>query len=1055
MIKKKHFVFVITYMAISFASNDIEAEQPTTPQPVSSHVIEKLQTPSKDDVKKEEPADPRALQTLPQQQKSNAELSTKIQDLDEINIEQETIKKDIYLNFENTSLANFVNYMAEIRKLNIIPDKGIEETKISLTIRDPLSTEGAWNVFLTVLETSGFAIVKAGEVWKVLPKDRKLTEALPSYINVSPDTLPDNDLEIRYVMFLENIKVGDVRDLLGSMLSNPNSIIDHQDANAFIITDKALNIKSATKMLLELDRIGLQETVTVIRLQKANAMDVSELLGALIKKQDANPLARLLGKSTESAAEYFSSTTKIIPEERTNSLILLGDNASIDRLINFITRYIDTALTAAESPLHIYECKHTDAEQIKAILEEVTQTPESGVGQAAGKYGAIRGGVKYFKPMKFQVDKEGNRLIISCTDHYDWKLLKKTIKDLDKPQPQVAIETLIVTINSNDIKNLGGMIRNKKHGQIGHNIDFQSTPLVGSPSLQGPNDNPISLLGNLFNQLTLTQGAMLVSIGKVDNIWSVFRVLRQQTNATVMAQPFLTVTNKASASLKVGEERQVISETGETTNSYERVPVHTSINVTPQINLDGLIRLDMDVSIQNFGDNQGKIRLEKTVKTGITVANGQVLVLGGFVKTRASESKAKTPLLGDIPVLGWLFKRQDRTVSKDYIFIFMVPTIVKPRQLPGTELYTKMKMHAATSSIEDSVDTTMGKDPIHNWFFNPEKENYSHKVIDFANARYQPTTVDIINDPYYRSKTQRQELEENKKQGSESKLRRHTLELDSSPLAQEQQKPIENKKSKPSKKTEVLRVTEPEKKSINKISLISQEESREKKIKQLPMNKNDSSKDENRSLLKEKDSKKLISSKQKTPLTKTNPAKKIEAKISQYLDVESKRKKLKALLNGLSQPDNESKKSEQQINDQEKINSQNITQKEKREKLKEELSKELSTDSQKQSDENYEQKREKLKQTITTDNPNDEGGREKLKSLITVPGDSNVEESIEQKRQKLKTILENEEAELPLKSKTPQLSSTSKRNRLKEFLAEQEDLEKTSSVGTMERKVAA
>ena len=82
----------------------------------------------------------------------------------------------------------------------------------------------------------------------------------------------------------------------------------------------------------------------------------------------------------------------------------------------------------------------------------------------------------------------------------------------------------------------------------------------------------------------------------------------------------------------------------------------------------------------------------------------------------------------------------------------MSPTIIKPRSTPGMQLYTKMKLHQATDDIEDTVETKCIMDPIHNWFFNPEKENYSHKVIDFANARYQPTTVDIRNDPYYRSK---------------------------------------------------------------------------------------------------------------------------------------------------------------------------------------------------------------------------------------------------------------------------------------------------------------
>jgi hypothetical protein len=96
--------------------------------------------------------------------------------------------------------------------------------------------------------------------------------------------------------------------------------------------------------------------------------------------------------------------------------------------------------------------------------------------------------------------------------------------------------------------------------------------------------------------------------------------------------------------------------------------------------------------------------------------------------------------------------------------MFMCPTIIKPRQQPGMGLYTKMKLHEVTDSVEETIQTKKLPDPIHNWFFNAEKENYSHKVIDFANARYQPTTVDIQNDPYYRTETYRQRIEEEVKE---------------------------------------------------------------------------------------------------------------------------------------------------------------------------------------------------------------------------------------------------------------------------------------------------
>ncbi len=657
-------------------------------------------------------------------------------------------KKDIYLNFENTELSNFINYMSELKKINLIPDKTLQGVKVSLTIRDPLTVDGAWKVFLTILEMGGFSIVKKGDVQVIIPKAQKSRQPLPSYLNVPLKTLPDSDINLRYVTFLQNISVTEVHGLLKGMLSLESVVVPYPEVNGMIITDKSYNIKAAMKVINELDQTGLQESVVVMKLKRANATDIKALFESLIQQPQGSPLARLLGKQAESTLEYFSPTTRIIAEERTNSLILLGNRKSIKKIEDFVVNHLDTELKAIESPLHIYELQHTDAEQIKGILEAVTEPS----GEKA-KYGAVRGGVKYFKKMNFQVDKDGNRLLVSSTDKQDWRLLKKTIQDLDKPQPQVAIETLIVTINMEDEKVLGGALRNKTEGQIGKGVNAQSPTFAGTilkGEDQGAAEN--NLLGNMFEGLTGGLGSTLFTFGQNHNIWGIFKALKSQTNASILSQPFFTVENKQKAHILVGETLNVEKErTGTDFIGYHALNAATRVDITPQINLDGIIRLNIDIEFSEFTERTLGNKNIKILKTDVSVADGQVLVLGGFIKTKVTENLNKTPLLGDIPILGWLFKNKKRNISKDYIFIFMSPTIIKPRQTPGTNLYTRIKLHQATNNIEDAVETKKTRDPIHNWFFNPEGEDYSHKVVDFANARYQPTTVDIKNDPYYRA----------------------------------------------------------------------------------------------------------------------------------------------------------------------------------------------------------------------------------------------------------------------------------------------------------------
>ena len=677
--------------------------------------------------------------------------------------DSEQQENDIYLNFENTDLVNFVNYIAELKNLNLVTDPKIAGNKISLTIREAISKEGAWKVFLTVLEMSGFSIIKVGEIYKIIPKAGKGTEPLPTYINVPADTLPDSDLTIRFVTFLTNIPTDKVRQLLQSMLPQPNAIIEHQASNGFVITDKSYNIKAAMKVVQELDRSDVQQSVTVMKLKQSNAQDVKQLFDSLMKKPEGNPLARLLGKQTESSLEYFPPTTKIVTEPRTNSLILMGDQRAIKKIENFITKHIDTELCAVESPIHVYELKYTDVDQIMNILQTITEPPSD---SAVAKHGGIRGGVKFFKRMKFSMDKENNRLIVSSTDKQDWKLLKKIIKDLDKPQPQVAIETLIVTVDFGKNKELGGQIRNRKHGMIGKNLDFQAGNYGGVVFEKDGSAN-LSLLGNLIGGLTEKVGSSILTFGKCRDIWGLFRMLQTEQNTSLLSQPFIVTTNMKKAKISVGETRRLVKEraiadTGAVSTDaagYENVKAELNLEITPQINLEGVIKLNIDLNIEDFQEGEGnqQDRTSKKLNTNVSVANGQVLVLGGFVKTKITEDTGRTPVLGSIPVLGWLFKHKKRTVTKEYVFIFMSPTIIKPRQTPGSNLYTKMKIHQAKNDIDDTITVHKINDPVHNWFFNPDGETYSHKVVDFANARYQPTSVDIKNDPYYRAKTLRSE----------------------------------------------------------------------------------------------------------------------------------------------------------------------------------------------------------------------------------------------------------------------------------------------------------
>ncbi len=667
----------------------------------------------------------------------------------------------VLLNFENAELSNVINYITSKKDINIVPTKETAGARISLSMRKPMTPDEAWNLFFTIIESAGFTVVKAGPIYKVVRQDVKKTEPLPAYINVATKDLPDSDLTIRFVTILQNIATSDVEQLMRGMLGAGGDLIVQPNLNGFIITDKCYNIKAAMKVINELDQAGIQEVFKVLPLKRSEARDVKALLDQLIKQPEGNPIARalLLGRQGESSVEYFSSSTKIIVEERSNSLILLGTNMAIKKIEDFIDQYIEHNEKMVESPIHYYPLQNADAAQIKGILEEVVNaSSESGADQ----YGGVRNGGKYFRKMRFEVDQPNNALVISSVDKQDWKILKKTLQDLDKHQPQVAIETLIVNVAITDNKSIGAQLRLPNMKSPFDKLQWQ-TAMVGAAATGGTQSQP-NLLGDLGSFLrTISAGNTVLSLTNSTGMWGFLQALKTQTNTSIIDNPFITIANRVSGTVSVGETKQVAQADfqGYGNSSYQGyIPkkADTKLTFKPQINLDGIINLGITINIDSF--ETGSDTSNKMLQTSVAIANGQVLILGGFVKTQADESEQATPVLSRIPVLGWLFKQKTRNLVKTYTFLFISPTIVKPREKPGSELYTKMKLSKARDEIKNSVQTDWGKDPIHNWFFNSEKEDYHHKVPDFANARYQPTNVDIKHDPYYTNKSFSQVLSE-------------------------------------------------------------------------------------------------------------------------------------------------------------------------------------------------------------------------------------------------------------------------------------------------------
>ncbi len=701
----------------------------------------------------------------------------------------ESKKQDgnIYLNFEDTSLESVFNYLAEQKKINVAPHKDMADVKVSLTTRKPMTLDQAWDVLLTLLEMHGYSVINVDNLYRIVSSNANGQEPLPTYSSktgTSPDDLPDSDLVIRYIYYFKNIKASVAQGILETMLEGEKKVQINQDLQVCIIKEKSLNIKAVMKIIVELDLGGLRESIKILTLREANAVDIERLFQEIVGEPKEQNI-RFIAADNKKEGSYFSSSTRIMAYPAKNALILLGTDKNLTKVADFIYKYIDVPLGTAASRLHIKELRYASAEAIKPILADLIKPPQ---GQKSDK-SPIEGKFKFFDDVAIVADTGtseegkggGNRLIIACNME-DWKRLSDFIDKIDKPEPQVVLEVMIADINLTDTRELGSQLQLKSSKEVGAGIrQFFSKNLSSgvAPQVNSEGTPTNVFLGNDFIQLAsetfLGQGSpAFLTLGKsgvgTRNIWAVLRSVITATNGHIITQPFLIANNNEECFFKVTDWRKVSgalqSNKGEPDKSTKKdAEAGTFLTLTPRINTMGMVNLKINLVSSSFQDTDSADRpttRTRNMNTRVMMGAGQVLVLGGLTDDRSTGNQYKTPILGDIPFIGNLFRSKEATTSATNLYIFIRPSIIQPRFEGAADEYTQLKLDYAKLNILRTDTYLQDNNPIQRWFFKPDNYSIKEKLNDikvgrlreidrFAYGQDRPMEVDLANDPYYRS----------------------------------------------------------------------------------------------------------------------------------------------------------------------------------------------------------------------------------------------------------------------------------------------------------------
>jgi general secretion pathway protein D len=588
----------------------------------------------------------------------------------------------ITLNLKDADLQSFIETVAEITGKNFVIDPRVK-AKVTVVSARPMDRKEIYEVFLSVLQVHGFATVEVGEVIKILP-DVNAKQGPGSVVTGSSGSKGD-ELVTR-VIEVKNVAAAQLVPILRPLVPQQGHLAAYPGSNMLVISDRAANIARLEKIISRIDQPDAQE-IEVITLQHASASEVVQILNSL----------RAAGG--QGAAQTPGAPT-LAADERTNSILLSGDSTSKVRIRGLIA-HLDTPIEGTGNTKVVY-LHYALAEEIAPILQGVSDFETAENGGTPSSSGNT--------DINIQADATNNALIITAPPaRFD--SLRRVISQLDVRRAQVLVEAVIAEVSNDLTKELGA----------------EGFLLPGGDDPSGPAAASINT-GNILSLLTdgVTSGAALagqgLSIGGADlngnTQWGfLIRALEGDASTNILSTPTLVTLDNEEAEIVVAQNVPFVTgqftNTGSGTDSavnpfqtIERQDVGLTLRITPQINEGNSVRLKIEQessSISNSSVASDLITNERRISTSVMVDDNEILVLGGLTQDDYRDTVTKTPLLGDIPLLGNLFKSTSTTKTKQNLMVFIHPVIL--RDASSANLVTGSKYdYLRARQIESGID---------------------------------------------------------------------------------------------------------------------------------------------------------------------------------------------------------------------------------------------------------------------------------------------------------------------------------------------------------------
>jgi general secretion pathway protein D len=646
------------------------------------------------------------------------------------------IESTFTLEFRGATLRQVLDYLSE-KAGYIIANPVDLPAPITLVAKQPVSANEAIEVLNSVLLTQGFAAIIRGKTLHIVTLPTAREHNLPVFVGTDPSKIPDTDQMVTQVMPVQFATVKDLAENLSPLLNATSATLAaNESSNVLILTDTQSHIKRIASILHAIDRaVSGVQSVRVYQLAHADAEKVAQIITTLYGKPPTSPRSPFspdIKDKNKSSGEAREMAISAAADSGTNSLVIRASPETIEILSEVVAK-LDVDNSARDGVL-LYRVRNGKASDLAVSLNELFTGVQNGnnnknnlrtAGQTRGTTSTSTPSNGFTQPSSFPsqgpsssssssnakttagtsdaaldlsgqvhvvADSTSNSVMVLSPER-NFTRIRTLLEDLDQPMRQVLVRVLVAEVT------------------IEKGVDI-GVQLYGGPE-KSPSQSHVFSNFNLFDPALGMNGFL---IDNTDFRASV-KALATNSNFDVLSRPYILTTDNREATVNVSQEVPVINgsrtdQNNNVTSTFDRRDVGIILTVTPQINSQGLVVLDVtqelsalsEVGITIAPGVESPIINKRTMTTRVVVEHGQTAVIGGLVTDRLSEKVNKVPLLGDIPLLGWFFRRTESTKAQTELLVFLTPQVVRsPDELSDLSRQLRGEMQRLDAAVQKGL----------------------------------------------------------------------------------------------------------------------------------------------------------------------------------------------------------------------------------------------------------------------------------------------------------------------------------------------------------------